>query len=151
MQLTDYTDYSFRILIFLGLRKGELSTIREIAGRYGISRNHLVKVAHKLATLGYIRTARGKHGGIALALAPEQINIGTVTRHMEDNLSVVECFDACSSCCRIQQGCGLRGVMEEALAAFLTVLDRYTLADLLRNESELAALLQLRGTAHAYA
>lgn len=143
MQLTNYTDYSFRILMYLGLKKGELATIREIAEHYGISRNHLVKVAHKLGALGYIRTVRGKRGGVALAMAPEQVNLGEVARQTEDNLCLVECFDASHSCCRIQDGCALRGIMREALAAFLGVLDRYTLASLLSNERQLMALLRM--------
>lgn len=143
MRLTSYTDYSFRVLIYLGVRHGELSTIREISESYGISRHHLVKVVHFLGTLGYVHTVRGKHGGVELALPPEQISLGQVARATEDNFQLVECFDGGSGHCRITPACRLHSILGEALDAFLKVLDRFTLAHLLANPDELAAALGL--------
>lgn len=141
MQLTLYTDYSLRVLIYLGLRQDRLATISEIARCYGISRNHLVKVVHNLSQHGYIKTTRGKGGGLVLARDPEQINIGDVVRHTEIGFDIVECFNPATSACPIVPACALRRVLREATSAFMTVLDGYTVADVLRNRGQLAALL----------
>lgn len=141
MQLTLYTDYSLRVLIFLGLKTDGLTTISEIAESYGISRNHLVKVVHNLASHGYIQTARGKGGGLRLAGGPESINVGDVVRHTEVNFTIVECFDKQNCRCPITPVCKLKGVLRDANKAFMDVLDQYTLADVLKNEDELSAIL----------
>ena len=88
-------------------------------------------VVHRLASLGYLETVRGKGGGIRLARAPEAINLGRVVRDIETDMALVECFGGSPGACRIEHACALRGVLGEALEAFLAVLDRYTLADLL--------------------
>ncbi len=142
MQLTLYTDYSLRVLIYLGVHHNRLATISEIAAGYGgISRNHLVKVVHNLSIHGYIRTTRGKGGGLMLAREPRAINIGDVVRHTEVNFDVVECFDKERNRCPITPACRLKGALREALSAFMVVLDGYTLADVLANKHELSALL----------
>lgn len=143
MQLTLYTDFSLRALIYLGLRRDRLATVSEIAESYGISRNHLVKVVHNLASLGYIHSTRGKGGGLSLARAPELINIGDVVRHTEVNFNIVECFDGKHNRCPITAMCRLKGVLSDAAEAFLHVLDGYTLADVLKNEHKLEVTLKL--------
>jgi len=139
MQLTLYTDYSLRVLVYLGLKDEGLSTITEISDNYGISRNHLVKVVHNLSNNGFIHTMRGKGGGMRLAFSPEGINIGTVVRATENNFNIVECFDLENSDCPITPVCALKGALKEASRNFLSVLDSYTLADVLVNRDELAA------------
>ena len=105
MRLTMYTDFSLRVLIYLGTKeKGELSTIQAISDAYGISKNHLMKVTHELGKLGYIETIRGRGGGIRLAMEPEDINIGQVVRHTEDDFHLVECFDCKTNSCVIITG-----------------------------------------------
>jgi Rrf2 family nitric oxide-sensitive transcriptional repressor len=143
MQLTLYTDYSLRVLIYLGLKRDRLATVSEIAASYGISRNHLVKVVHNLSSLGYIHSTRGKGGGLSLARAPAQINLGDVVRHTEMNFDIVECFDGKNLNCPITSVCRLKNVLGEASRAFLGVLDSYTLADVLKNEQRLSAVLKL--------
>lgn len=143
MHLTRYTDYSFRVLIYLGLEPGRRSTIKEISEQYGISRNHLVKVVHRLGALGYLRTVRGKNGGIVLARAPQELNLGEIARRTEDNLALVECFAPATNACCIAPACQLKNILDEALQAFLAVLDRYTLADLLQRSGELRRLLEI--------
>ncbi len=138
MQLTLYTDYSFRVLIYLGLKGEGLATITEISENYEISRNHLVKVVHNLSNNGFIHTVRGKGGGMRLAFAPEDINVGTVVRATEKNFNIVECFDRDNSNCPITPVCALKGALKEASRNFIGVLDRYTLADVLVNRDELA-------------
>ena len=143
MQLTLYTDYSLRVLLYLGLNRQHMATITEIAASYGISRNHLVKVVHNLATQGYIRTTRGRGGGLALARTPTEINIGDVVRHTEVNFHLVECFDQEHNTCPISAACNLKGGLYEAQRAFIAVLDRYTLEDVLVNQEWLRSVLRV--------
>ncbi|PLX37639.1 MAG: BadM/Rrf2 family transcriptional regulator [Hyphomicrobiales bacterium] len=131
MRLTVYTDYAIRLLIYLGLREGSLSTIEEVARAYGISRNHLMKIAHKLGQAGFVETVRGRGGG--LRLAPEMLarTLGDLIRETEDDLHLAECFDAETSTCLIRDACYVQPILAEALDAYLTVLDRYTLGDVI--------------------
>lgn len=129
MQLTRYTDYSLRVLIYLSMKADGWATITELADFYAISRNHLVKVVHHLAQQGFIHTQRGKNGGIALARAANQIRIGEVVRSTEPNFEIAECFNRSKNTCRLSPNCGLKSVLNEASHAFLATLDRYTIAD----------------------
>jgi len=141
MQLTRYTDFSLRVLIYLAVNtSAPRTTVSEISERFGIPRNHLVKIVHQLGQKGYLRTRRGKGGGIALARDPDQINIGAVIRDMEPNLNVVDCEQPA---CPILPVCELRGAMDEARDAFLAVLDRYTIADVADSPEQLRSLLGL--------
>ncbi len=130
MQLTLYTDYSLRVLLYLALRDDASATINEIADFYGISRNHLVKVAHHLALRGFVDSTRGKGGGLKLGREPARINIADVVTACETNFHVVTCFDKQAPACAIEPACQLKHVLEEATAAFLDVLRGVTLSDL---------------------
>lgn len=130
MRITRYTDYSLRVLMYLALKGDELSTIREIADSYEISRNHLMKVVQQLNNKGYLIAVRGKNGGLRLRSEPQHINLGTLVRDTEQDMTLVECFDS-KGACRITPACQLKHVFAEALDAFLAVLDSYSLADLL--------------------
>lgn len=144
MHLTQYTDYSLRVLIYLGLQPaGQLCTIRDIADRYGISENHLMKVVHGLSRLGYVDAVRGRGGGLRLARDPDSISIGAVVRQTEDDVTIVECFDTEHSTCCITDVCALRRALGKATGAFFGVLDGYRLSDLLRPKPRLARLLQI--------
>lgn len=144
MQLTLYTDYSLRVLLYLGLLPERTATISEIAEAYGISRNHLVKVVHNLSIHEFIQTTRGRGGGICLARAPEEIVIGDVVRHTEVNFDLVECFNREQNTCPISAACILKGALYEAQHAFMAVLDKSTLADVLENSDWLRKKLQVR-------
>ncbi|KQP80257.1 Rrf2 family transcriptional regulator [Methylobacterium sp. Leaf117] len=143
MRLTRYTDYSLRTLIYLGLHEPQQSSIAEIARAYGISESHLTKVVHQMGRSGFIQTSRGRGGGLRLGKPAAEITVGAVVRETEEDLALVECFAGGS--CAISAPCRLRRVLGEALAAFLAVLDHYTLADLIEESSgaEIAALLGL--------
>jgi len=143
MQLTLYTDYSLRALVFLGLKGDELATVNEIASSYGISRNHLVKVVHNLSQLGYLNTVRGKGGGVRLARQPEDINIGKLVLKTEPHFNVVECFEKDNVGCPIDGMCALKGALGKAYTAFMTVLEEYTLADVLSNKDQLSDQLKI--------
>ncbi|QYA40743.1 Rrf2 family transcriptional regulator [Macrococcoides caseolyticum] len=130
MKLTLYSDYSLRVLMYIARQEHRVQ-IDEIANFYGISKNHLTKVVNNLATLGYIETTRGRGGGIRIKMAPEEINIGALIRKTEEHFNLVECFDRETNTCPIAGICGLQGVLGEALNAYLSVLDKYTLQDIL--------------------
>lgn len=143
MRLTMYTDYSLRVLIYLGTKEdGKLTTIQEISDAYHISKNHLMKVTFELGKAGFIETVRGRGGGIRLADRPENINVGKVVRKMEEDFHLVECFNPETNMCPISPICGLRGVLGKALHAYLSVLDEYNLQDLLFNKEGLRDLLR---------
>jgi Rrf2 family nitric oxide-sensitive transcriptional repressor len=131
MRLTLHTDYALRLLMLLAMEPDALHTIEEAARRYRISRNHLMKVTQTLAQAGFVESLRGRGGGLRLACPPGAIGLGDVIRATEDNFALVECFERSRNTCVIACACGLRGPLHEALAAFLAVLDGYTLADLM--------------------
>ena len=144
MRLTRFPDYALRTLIYLGAQGPRQASIAGIARAYGISESHLVKVVHHLAKLGLIRATRGRGGGLRLGKPATEIRIGDVVRATEEDLALVPCFSGAA--CAITPACRLRGVLGEALAAFLAVLDRQTLADLLEpgDGRDLAMLLGIR-------
>jgi Rrf2 family nitric oxide-sensitive transcriptional repressor len=143
MQLTQYTDYSLRVLLFLGLNPERRCTITEVSNAFEINRNHLVKVVHNLSSSGWIRTIRGKSGGMVLAFPPEHINIGAVIRHTEPHFNLLECFDYEKNTCVISPVCTLRHALYKARKAFLDVLDSYTMADVLSKPDEIIQLLEM--------
>jgi len=135
MQLTQYTDYSLRVLIYLGTHPERRITISEIAEVYDISRNHLVKVVHQLSHNGWITTIRGKGGGMHLTFPPEQMNIGAIIRQTEPHMNLLEWFDKPNDKCAISTACALKRVLYQARKAFMYVLDQHTLADALGPKS----------------
>ncbi|HEA51731.1 hypothetical protein LCGC14_0724730 [marine sediment metagenome] len=144
MHITRYTDYSLRVLMYLAVQDERLTTIQEIADSYDISKNHLMKVVHQLNKKGYIETVRGKKGGMRLHRAPDDINVGVLVRETEHDLNIVECHSA-NGGCKIAPVCGLKPVFGEALQAFLSVLDKYTLGDIMNDQQkpQLLRLLQI--------
>ncbi|MBU1364748.1 MAG: Rrf2 family transcriptional regulator [Gammaproteobacteria bacterium] len=131
MRLSTFSDYSLRVLMYLGVQDDRLVTIAEIASVHDISKSHLMKVVHQLGLNGHIETVRGKGGGMRLARAPREIVVGDVIRQSESDFALAECF-ASGATCRIQGACGLPAILNEALSAMFLVLDGYTLADLLQ-------------------
>ena len=143
MRLTVQTDYSLRLLIYLAAKREQRATVAEVAVAYGISRDHVAKVAHRLGLDGYVATVRGRGGGLCLARAPGEINLGELVRQVEPGLSLVPCMAPVNAPCRIGQCCVLRKAMQEAQEAFFGSLGRYTLADLVRPRAALAKALAL--------
>ncbi len=123
--------------------EGELASIKEISETFGISQNHLSKIVYQLGQCELLQTIRGRNGGIALSKAPEKINIGHVVRMMEDDFAMMECFDRDANSCVITPSCKLKHVLNDALIAFLKVLDQYTLKDLTANKDELRVLMDM--------
>jgi len=143
MHLTRYTDYAIRTLIFLGINEGRTCTIPEIADRYQISKNHLMKIVHQLGKEGIIDTVRGRGGGLRLKRAPKDLTVGEIVRLTEEDLNIVECFDPSRNQCQITSACVLSSAVDRALSAFMAVLDEVSLADVIKPEKELAKLLGL--------
>ena len=141
MQLKRYTDFSLRVLIYLGLHRDRRVTIAEIAKAFDISRNHLMKVAQSLTAFGFLHSVPGKKGGLALAREPEAINLGQVVRQMEGNFDIVECFNLPENRCRILPACTLKALLADATECFLQRLDRHTVQDLLKHEGALKRLV----------
>jgi len=129
MKLSLFSDYSLRVLMFAAI-KGESFRVDEVTAAYGISRNHVAKVIHTLAQLGYLETRRGRGGGIQLARPASEIRIGKLVRQTEDQPVIVECFDPATNTCPISGSCLLKGVLAEAVNAFYATLDRHTLQEL---------------------
>lgn len=144
MKLTIHTDYALRLLMYLAVDELPMPTVRSVSAYYGVSSTHLAKVAQLLVQLGYVTSARGRHGGLRLERLPETIGLGRLVRETE-NLVLLECFGEHSTC-RIESACRLKGILYQAQQAFLDVLDHYTLADLVSHPHELRALLALPGS-----
>lgn len=135
MRLTRFTDYSLRVLAYLGAHPERTCSIAEIAHAYDISQNHLMKVVHGLRQQGFVKSVRGRSGGVRLARPAGEINVGDLVRRTEDDFRLVDCSE-----CVIAPGCGLIGTLRQALGAFMTVLDNYTLADMVGERANMAEL-----------
>lgn len=142
MQLTQFTDYALRTLIYIALREGETCTISEIAESYNISKNHLMKVVHRLSQLEILKTIRGKGGGLQLNAKPEQLNLGALVQQLEPNFFIVECFDKTNGKCVIAPVCQLKHILYEATDSFIETLRKYTLKDMLQNKEQLNKIFQ---------
>ena len=143
MRLTIYTDYALRLMMYLAVKDDELATIAEIADSYGISKAHLMKVAHQLGVAGYIETVRGRQGGLRLAKPAKAIGLGEIVRHTEPDMAIIACLKPIDAPCVLKRCCVLRGALEEAGLAFVKVLDSYTLSDLVQPRTRLRSLLSI--------
>ena len=132
MRLTQWTDYTLRVLMYCAACQGRAQpvTITEVAQAHGISRSHLTKIVQQLAAKGLLDTTRGRGGGMRLMRPAAEINIGAVVRETETDFDLVECFNAETNTCRMSSHCSIRGLLSRATLAFLAVLDEVTLADL---------------------
>jgi len=141
MQLTRFSDYALRVLIFAHAAGDRLVTIEEMADAYAISRTHLMKVVNALTRAGYLTAVRGRYGGLRLAKAASEINLGDVVRATEPDFALVECFTAGNQCV-ITQRCKLQGVLRAALGAFLAELDRHTLESIALRPRDFPGMLR---------
>ena len=136
MKLTFYTDYSLRVLLYLAHENNRSVTITELAEFYDISRNHLVKVVHQLGLNGFIKTTRGRSGGIILGKKPNEISVGNVVRLSEPDIDLLDCFNQEKDHCKISRACKLKGILKKAQNNFLKELDDCLLSDLLIPEKK---------------
>lgn len=133
MRLTDYTDYTLRVLMFCAVHPERPITIAEIADSHSVSKNHLMKIVNDLARQGILQTTRGRGGGLRLLKPAAEIRIGDVVRNTETDFRMVECFDADHNSCTLTAHCQLKNVIGKALGAYLAELDKVTLADITQN------------------
>jgi len=139
MQLTHHTDYSLRILLFLSLQKNSsLITINNIAEHFDIPKSNLSKAVHQLARLGYVKTVRGKNGGICLAQSTDRVNLGILIQAVENNTEIVNCQKIA---CPLIGQCELKGILNEAQRAFFSTLGKYSLADISQQSEKIKGLL----------
>lgn len=141
MQLTLFSDYSLRLLMYLGLKPSEVVPIVEVSDAFGVSRHYMLKVMNELVQLGYIEAVRGRNGGVRLLKKPSELRLGKLVRQTEPSGGVLQCIDDREADCPIVPVCRLRKVLAEAEAEFYRVIDRYTLADLLAQPAALTRLL----------
>ncbi|GBU12083.1 nitric oxide-sensitive repressor for NO regulon [Enterobacterales bacterium] len=138
MQLTSFTDYGLRALIYMAsLPNDQMTNISQVTDVYGVSRNHMVKIINQLSRAGLVTAVRGKNGGIKLGKPAETIRIGDVVRELEP-LTLVNCA---GDFCHITPACRLKQVLHTAVEHFLDELNEYTLADMVRDNSPLYKLL----------
>ena len=142
--MTSYTDYALRLLMYLALKDDGLATIAEIAKSYGISKNHLMKVAYELGVAGYVETVRGRRGGLRLAKPADEIGLGDVVRLTEPDMALVPCFKPGDTSCVIARCCALKTVLNKARSAFVDVIDGYMLSDLVKPHRQMRSLLSLQ-------
>lgn len=140
MQLTRFTDYSLRVLIFIGLQ--EKATVAQIANSFNISRHHLVKIVTNLTKLNILIGTKGRSGGLSLALDPSEINIGLIVRELEKKSTIVECFSPKGKCV-IKPSCLLKEILHNAQEKFFTHLEKFHLSDILLNSAQLSKNLKL--------
>ncbi|HHX8430795.1 TPA: Rrf2 family transcriptional regulator [Legionella pneumophila] len=142
MQLTQFTDYSLRALIYIALKK-DICTIKDITEAYTLSGHHMIKIIHNLAKIGLIKTTRGKNGGITMAVNPLEINLGALILKLESNFDLVPCFNKEKANCCIAPVCKLKHILYQAQKSFMNVLNQFTLADIVHNKIELKSLLNI--------
>lgn len=139
MQLTRHTDYALRVLIFLALQPpGKLIVMADIERHFAIPHNHLIKIVHRLARKGYVFTLRGKGGGLRLHREPDTIRLGTVVQDMENTLELIDCE---TPACPLEGLCRLKGMLNEASQAFIDVLNRHTLAEVIASPKQIEVAL----------
>lgn len=138
MRLTRFTDYSLRLLIYIAGAQRDRVTIAQAAKAFGVSENHLVKVAHELGRAGILDNARGRGGGLRLAAPAESISVARIVRIAEGRDIPADCFDPQADACPIAGHCRLEHVLGEAFGSFYAALERHTLADLVANRHELS-------------
>lgn len=136
MQLTRFSDYGLRVLVYLGLQK-QRSSIKEASAALRLPENHLAVIVHRLSKLGYIRTMRGRGGGMVLAANPADIALGSVVEQLEPHFNIAECMDRATNACHLMPACRIKGYFVDAAGAFLNVLNQHSLADVLANKPAL--------------
>lgn len=131
MYLSKFTDYGFRVLIYLGHNPNKLFTIDELSNTLNLSTHHLKKIIYRLAKNGYISSSKGRNGGIKLGIDSKDINLGELLEVTEDNLNIVECFSSDNNTCDLDGNCKLKPIINDALNSFKNEFYKYTLYDIL--------------------
>lgn len=144
MRLTVHTDYAIRALIYLSVNQDRLVTINDISEQYNISKNHMMKVAQELVQHNFVISERGRNGGLRLSRPPSEICLAEIVDKMESDFYLVTCLCPSNQSCKLTNNCGAETIMNEALAAFMAVLRKYSLMDAVRNESLVRSIFEHR-------
>ena len=144
MRLTIRTNLASRILMYCAVNAARTVRATDIATACNASGNHVSQVIHKLQQNGFVKTLRGRSGGLKLNLMPSEISMGRVFRIFESGVPFAECFDQETNTCPLVADCRLRTYIERALEAFYHELDLVTLDDMVRGNCGLSALLAMR-------
>ena len=144
MQLTQFSDYSLRVVLYLAAQPDRIVTVREVSDAYGISAHHLVKVTTRLIELGVVISVRGRNGGLRLGRPAHTIDVGALVRATEPHFNLVECFDPATNTCPIDGACRLKVLLRDAQEAFLRELDGHTVTELLSRAPTLMRLWRSR-------
>ncbi len=133
MQLSKFSDYSFRALIYLAENTEGLSTIEQMASELKISQNHLKKIIHKLSKGRFIESFKGRDGGIRLAKEPKDIGLSDVLLYTEVNTDFVECLkhNIKHTDCPYKNKCNLKAIIHRAKDAFIQEFQKHSLQDLM--------------------
>ena len=143
MRLTRQSNYAIRTLVYCAVNEPGLSRVADIAKAYNISELFLFKLIKPLVENGLLKTVRGRRGGIRLGRPAAEITLLDVIRLTEESFALAECFDGGETACPLVAGCDLNAALNEALEAFFTVLDGYSIADLAGKRKSLRARLGL--------
>ncbi len=143
MQLTLRSNHAMRLMMFCAVAGQKVTPVSEIARACNMSEAHLGKIANHLAAHGFIETVRGRRGGVRLARPASELNVGAIVRATELGRCLVECLEPESNTCPLIEVCRFRTIIGRALEAFLSVLDGYTLADLVAEKEQLRAAMGL--------
>ncbi|WP_333793944.1 RrF2 family transcriptional regulator [Hyphomicrobium sp.] len=131
MRLSKTTNYAIRILVDCAIADPNLVKVAEISERRDITLQNTFKIVHLLSRSGFIRAVRGRHGGVRLARPASEIRIGDVVRAMELlNLEVEK--EAADRVVSQGQLAGLDELFDDALGAFISVLDEHTLEQMVK-------------------
>ena len=140
MQLTYFSDYALRLVLYLAAHPDRVVSVQEVSRAYAVSPHHMVKVSRLLVSRGIVGTVRGRSGGLRLNVPPDQLTVGALVRLTEPHFHIVECFDQAGNTCPIAPACGMKGVFQRAQGAFLGVLDEHTIAEFLPQAPRLLKL-----------
>ena len=142
MRLTKSTGHAIRILIDCAGAEDRLIKVAELSERLQITQQNVFKIVNLLAREGLIEAVRGRNGGVRLARRADQIRIGDVVRATE--ITRVEVEDAPSR--KQKSRSGVNEILDDALGAFIDVLDQHTLADMVRSAPRAGHLMRRRNS-----
>ena len=143
MHVTTRTSLAMKTLMFCAVNPGRIVRRTEIAQACNASENHLAQVIYLLAQQGFLKTIRGRSGGLTLARPPEEVTVGDVFRKFERVLAFSDCIGPQKGECPLAGTCRLTCVLNAALDAFYAKLDATRLSDLVDGNDALARQLRV--------
>jgi Rrf2 family nitric oxide-sensitive transcriptional repressor len=143
MRLTTRTNLAMRALMLCAVNPDRIVRKHDVAALCNASENHLAQVIHLLGQKKFLRTVRGRAGGLMLARPADQITVGEVFRALEAGVPLTECFAGAANSCPLVGAWRLKCVLSEALDAFYARLDATSIADLTAGNDDLKVILKV--------